>query len=545
MSEKTAPTSGFRETPADGRHLDRRGFFRGAAMVAVGSLSASAGLTETPSRSEPVAPAESEAVASLDAQTRKCLRWAGSRADWVRPRPGVDHDVVVVGGGQSGLSVSYGLRCKGVGKVELIDQSEPGEAGSWRAIARMRQLRTTKFNPGPDVSNPALSFRAWYETLHGPEAFDKLERAPRLAWADFLDWFRDVTKTRVRYRTRLLEIEPHEDLLRLHLESEGDRRIETTRKVVLAHGYLGGGAANLPDYVHSLPPSVWDHTQTRIDFDPLAGKVIAVIGAGASAFDAAGTALEHGAAEVHLFSRDGYINYVAGVSQADPTVDRGFPNNALELDYELPDVVRWRNYLQRYDYRYGRRVTSAPLDSVERATRHESFHIHLKSALTDVVLRNGKVVAKVNGKTWRFDHLIAGTGFRTDLAARPELARIHQHILLWRDRYQPGPGEDNVAAGNHPYLGPGYEFLPREGSGADFLRNIYCFNFAATVSFGREVGNTASAFDTPRLVGAIARDLYLQSVDVSINEHYIKTLDAVPDQSTFAHAIKSRVREVA
>ena len=117
-------------------------------------------------------------------------------------------NVVIVGGGQSGTAIAYGLKRKGVGHVEVIDQAEPGQAGIWRTIARMHQLRTPKILAGLEQDNPMLSFRAWYETLNGPGAFDSLDRIPRLAWADYTDWFQRVTGIPVRYRTRLLEIEP-------------------------------------------------------------------------------------------------------------------------------------------------------------------------------------------------------------------------------------------------------------------------------------------------------------------------------------------------
>src|SRR5690606_2394158 len=143
-----------------------------------------------------------------------------------------------------GLSIAYQLKRKGVGGVEVIDRAAPGQTGIWRTIARMHHLRTPKTMAGPELGNPALSFRAWYETLNGAAAFDALDRIPRLAWADYLDWFRQATGTAVRYRTRLVEIEPQGDLLRLHLESDGVRRTATTRKLVLANGYAGAGGPN-------------------------------------------------------------------------------------------------------------------------------------------------------------------------------------------------------------------------------------------------------------------------------------------------------------
>src|SRR5690606_3760143 len=125
-----------------------------------------------------------------------------------------------------------------------------------------------------------------------------------------------------------------------------------------------------------------------------------------------------GASEVHLFSRRAYIDYQApvrpGAAPAAPA-DRGF-GGPLELHYNLPDVVRWRNFLLG-----DRRVASVPLDSLERVVAFRNFHLHLDTALADVALaNNGKVTAKAGRRTMRFDHIIAGTGYRIDLANQPE-----------------------------------------------------------------------------------------------------------------------------
>ena len=288
-----------------------------------------------------------------------------------------------------------------------------------------------------------MSFRAWFETLNGPAAFDALDRIPRLAWADYLDWFQQTTGTMVRYRTRLIEIEPQGDLLRLHLESDGVQRVATTRKLVLANGYAGAGGPNVPDFIRALPASVWTHTTGNIPFAAMKGKIVGVVGAGSSAFDAAAVALESGAAEVQCSAAA-----LTSITRRRPTgraarsTGRPRLGNMLELSYELPDVVRWRDFLLG-----DRRVASVPLDSIERAVAFKGFHVHLNSSLSDVALAgNGKVTGKVGTQRFRFDHLIAATGYRIDLAAQPELARIHESIALWRDRYRPSAGEETRRA---------------------------------------------------------------------------------------------------
>jgi hypothetical protein len=546
-----SPTPAQNRTPGQ---IDRRTLLRGAALLSVGSLSAPAALSQTAAaQSAPASPAP-DASRQLEAQTGRVLRWAGRAPnDWVRPRVGADHNVVIVGGGQSGVSIAYALRRKGVGRVDVIDQADTGQAGIWRNTARMHLLRTPKtLMPGPEGGNVALSVRTWYETLHGPGAFDALDRIPRLAWADYLAWFQQATETQVRYRTRLLEIEPQGDLLRLHLESEGARRVETTRKLVLANGYAGAGGPNVPDFLRALPAKVWTHTTGRVPVETIKGKVVAIIGAGSNAFDAAAVALEAGASEVHMFNRRSYIDIQgapprapASPATAPPSapatpIDRGYPN-LLELSYDLPDAVRWRNFLLGE-----RRVASVPLDSIQRAVAFNNFHIHQNTPLADVTLAgNGKVVAKAGRRTMRFDYIVAATGYRIDLAAQPELAPIQNFVARWRDRYKPAPAEDSVDGGNHPYLGAGFELLPREQTGASFLRNIHCFNLAASLSFGIPVGDIPSMVYFPRLVSAIAKDLYLESVDLAAHERYFNTAPVPADPAPYQKAVEGAGRQVA
>ena len=59
----------------------------------------------------------------------------------------------------------------------------------------------------------------------------------------------------------------------------------------------------MPDFVRNLPADRRAHTCEIIDFERLKGKTVAVLGVGASAMDNAAVALEHGAAELHVFCR--------------------------------------------------------------------------------------------------------------------------------------------------------------------------------------------------------------------------------------------------
>jgi len=81
-----------------------------------------------------------------DIVARETLRLIGSDPqNWVPDRDDVDHNVVVVGGGQSGTAFAFALRRAGVGKVSVIDAApDNAGAGVWRTSARMHKLRTPK-----------------------------------------------------------------------------------------------------------------------------------------------------------------------------------------------------------------------------------------------------------------------------------------------------------------------------------------------------------------------------------------------------------------
>ena len=164
-------------------------------------------------------------AADPDTEARTALRLIGADPpNRVPEHPGIDHNVVIVGGGQSGCAFAFALRRAGIGKVSVIDMAEDERAGVWRNAARMNVLRTPKTLPGPELGIPALGFQAWYEARHGRAAYEAFARIPREAWAEYLAWYRRFLGIPVRYRARLARIEPAAGHFRLHLEPTAARR---------------------------------------------------------------------------------------------------------------------------------------------------------------------------------------------------------------------------------------------------------------------------------------------------------------------------------
>jgi cation diffusion facilitator CzcD-associated flavoprotein CzcO len=423
--------------------------------------------------------------------------------NWVPDRPGVDHNVVLVGGGQTGTAFAFALRRAGIGKVCVIDAADDAtQAGIWLTAARMTLLRTPKSLAGPELGIPELSFQAWHEARHGEAAYAAIDRIPRLLWAEYLQWYRDFLRIPVRYRTRLTQVEPADGYFRLHLDVEGQRKVETTRKIVLATGFTGNGGAYLPPVLAGLPKHVIAHTQDAIDFAAVRGKTIAVVGAAAAAFDAAGVALENGAAEVHLFARR------PSLASVPITRTRGYPG-AYDNYRQLPDAIRWHQAI-----RFRRAGSTPTIDSIQRAVAFPNFHLHLAAPWDSAEVENDTVVAHAADGTFRFDFVIAGTGYFVDPAARPEIAGFANHILLWRDRYVPPADEDDAFLGSHPYLGEAHEYLEKTPGAAPYLRDIHAHNPAGFVSFGLPIGDVPSMRrDIPLVVAHISRDLFLADLD--------------------------------
>jgi cation diffusion facilitator CzcD-associated flavoprotein CzcO len=435
-----------------------------------------------------------------DADARKALRLIGpDPQNWVPDRPGIDHNVVIVGGGQSGSAFAFALRRAGIGKVSVIDMAEDeARAGVWLNSARMNVLRTPKTLPGPEYGIAALSFQAWYEVHHGEAAYAGIERIPRTDWAEYLAWYRRFLGIPVRYRTRLRRIEPADGHFRLHLELGGAAKLETARKIILANGVAGNGGAYIPTALtDGLPAHLYAHTADAIDFSTLRGKKIAVVGGAASAFDAAGAALEIGAASVDLFARRPALASLP-VGRV-----RGYPG-AYDNFHELPDAVRWHQAI-----RFRRAGSTPPADAIERVLRFRNFRLHLAAPWLSAREAAGRVVAQAADGEFDFDFAIAGTGYFVDPGVRPELADFAHHILLWRDRYSPSTGEEDEYLAAHPYLGTGHEYLEKVPGKAPFLKDIHIQNPAGFVSFGVPVGDVPSMKrGLPAVAARISRDLF-------------------------------------
>jgi len=194
----------------------------------------------------------SDALTQLEADIRADLaKIAQPGAAWLEPKMGPDGrpalDVLIVGAGQSGVAIGFGLMRSRVGNIVLLDKAEEGMEGPWRTYARMPTLRSPKDYTGPDLDIPSLTYQSWHEARFGEASWQQLGLILREHWAEYLLWLRRTIGLPVRNGCELLEIAPAADgLLAARVKRADAIEVLYARKIVLATGQEGMGGWMIP-----------------------------------------------------------------------------------------------------------------------------------------------------------------------------------------------------------------------------------------------------------------------------------------------------------
>jgi FAD-dependent urate hydroxylase len=425
-------------------------------------------------------------------------KWTLDRS--VDGRPVID--VLIIGGGQTGLTLAFALRQERIANVRIVDRQPAGREGPWATYARMPNLRTPKAVTGPDLGIPSLTPRTWFEARFGAAAWQRIDTVPRTAWHEYLAWYKNVLELEIENDTSVETILPEGDVLRADILTPRGRDVIYARKIVLATGLEGSGTWRIPEVVSEhLPAEKFAHSSDLIDFSRLKGQRVAVLGAAASAFDNAAAALDAGAGKVDLFVRRPQL----------PQVNLLYWMNfsgVLAHFGDLPDLHRWR-----FGLHLMRNPNPPPPASVARCTRFANFTIRLGEPWLAAADRPAGFSATTAKREDEFDFVVCATGVDPDPRRRPELKPVAEDIALWRHRFTPPAGENNELLGCYPYLGSAFEFIERKAGAAPWLRNIHNLTFGAVASMGNIGGAPSLRFAVPRLVGALVRDLFVADAD--------------------------------
>jgi cation diffusion facilitator CzcD-associated flavoprotein CzcO len=426
-------------------------------------------------------------------------------------------DVAIVGAGMAGLALAAALVQRGV-SVVAYDEAPAGLEGPWATTARMETLRSPKQLAGPALGIPSLSFRAWFEAQFGEVAWESLDKIPRLQWMDYLRWYRAVLALPVANEHRVTDLRPHDDgTVELQIDVAGRPLRAWARRVVIATGRAGLGGPAVPQWAESLPRARWAHSADDNDYAALAGLRVGVIGAGASAMDSAATALEEGAAQVHLLVRRPDIPRVnKGKGASHPGFVQGYGR--------LADDWKWR--IRHY---IATQQVPPPRNSTLRVSRHANAHFHLGVAIEGAEERDGALQIRTSAGPLALDFLIFATGFGVDWRQRPMLRHVAPHIRLWKDRYRPPPDADDAELAGSPDLGAAFEFQPRAGAHCPGLERLHCFCYPATLSLGVITGDIPAISEGAlQLADRLTGLLYVEDI-----EHHFRRLEAFSEPEVF------------
>ena len=447
-----------------------------------------------------------------------CLQLPAPRWTPVREHAGRGvADIAIVGAGMAGLALAAALVQRGIAVI-VYDEAAAGAEGPWATTARMETLRSPKHLAGPALGIPSLTFRAWFEAQFGSTAWESLEKIPRLQWMDYLRWYRAVLALPVHNGHRVTDLIPQGDGgVELHIDVAGRQLQTRAGRVVLATGRAGLGGPSVPEFAEALPRTRWAHSSDDYDYALLAGRRVGVVGAGASAMDSAATALEEGAARVHLLVRRPDIPRVnKGKGATHPGFVQGYGR--------LPDDWKWR--IRHY---INMQQVPPPRNSTQRVSRHANAHFHLGVAIESVAERNGTLHVETTAGPLELDFLIFATGFRVDWRQRPMLRHVAPHIRLWKHRYQPPPGAYDAELAESPDLGAAFEFQPRAGSHCPGLERLHCFSYPATLSLGVITGDIPAISEGALLLAdRLAGLLYGEDIE----QHFAR-IEAFADPEVF------------
>jgi len=370
-------------------------------------------------------------------------------------------EVLIVGAGPYGLSVSTHLRGRGIDHMIV---GRPMD--TWRNhMPAGMFLKSETF--GTDMSCPQSGYDLpGYARAEGIDGIGRGKPLPLERFLDYTEWYMKHLVPDVSDIT-VTEIEAFNGGFRVTF---ADAEPVTARNVVLATGVLP--YFYIPPELSALPSGLVSHTADHPNFDQFKGRRVAIVGSGSSALETAALLHEAGG-EVHLVVRcpDGPI---WGTPPLPLTPLVRIRENRLCEGWKCPlwnSPTAFRQLPKNVRAEKARTVLG-PLGAWWLKPRVEGVvDILLKTQLRGAEASGSGVRLQLEGPSGRsnldVDHVIAGTGFhvninRLDYLPQDLRARIGTYSgypVLTRDAESTIPGLYFVGAAAAFGLGPSMRFI--------------------------------------------------------------------------------------
>lgn len=430
-------------------------------------------------------------------------------------------DVAIIGGGQTGLTMAFSLLRHNITNIRVFDKNKEGRAGSWVNIGRMQTLRTPKSTTGPDLDIPELSVQNWYAKKYGDAAWDELDYIPRLAWHDYLNWFRKVLKLPVEFDSDVgpLTWDHENQAYSFLVEREGRMKEVFARKVILAVGLEGSGEWMIPEFVRqNLPKERYAQATWKISPEQIKGKRVAILGAGPNAFDLSLEVNKMGAKKIDVFSKR----------------DRLVTLHCFKWGEFAGFMKCFTDLSDKQKYNFAARMVEMgqpPVpERVEATFKLPNFQMHYDARWKNTRIENREVVIESAQGEHTADFLILATGWHCDLQRRPELVNLVDKIAKWGDMYTPPKSRRYKKLLEFPYLGRGFQFTPKNPKEDGYLNALFNMTGGGLVSNGfcAGTGITGMKYSINLITDEICRQFFLEDAAAyyrSFDEYNQKDFD--------------------
>ncbi len=341
--------------------------------------------------------------------------------------PTMKYDVVVLGAGPYGLSVTAHLRARG---LRVATFGKPMHY--W--LANMPEgmlLRSFWWATSLSDVEGKYSFEQYFKTRN----MQPVGPTPMETFIDYGLWFQKQAVPDVD-ETYITMIRRKDDRFFVSLE---DGRIVQSKAVVMAPGlhYYN----YIPkEYAH-MPSSLVSHTAEYRSFGQFAGKQVAVIGKGQAALESAALLNESGA-QVSVVAR-GELHWVPEANMKVPAVIRKL---------RAPDAMLgngWLNLLlEKWPYtlrRFPRSVVDYVMDTRHgpagspwlRPRLFGKVTIYENMTISRVEAANERArLISTHGKVLEVDHILLGTGYKPDIQ---RLTMLDQQLIDAMKAYRGSP----------------------------------------------------------------------------------------------------------
>jgi thioredoxin reductase len=370
-------------------------------------------------------------------------------------------EVLIIGAGPFGVSISAHLHGLGV-----THQIVGRPMNTWRA--RMPVGMLLKSEPyASEIASPLGGYDlAAYYKLRGWDYIDRAVPTPLERFVSYADWYIEQLVPNVRDVTAT-EIDVINGAFRVAFQ---DAEAVTARSVVIATGVLP--YAHIPPELSGLPSDLVTHASEHHHLDRFQGRRVAVVGAGQSALETAALLHEAGA-DVTIIVRIPEINWI---SPNPAKLSRlGHIRRPVTQLCEGWHCAFWNTPTAFRQLPQDMRITKARTVLGPNGSAWLKDRVHgVIETLTDHRVREAvpqgsgvRLLLDGQRSDIEVDHVVAGTGFRVDLARLPflpdrlrtRIATVNGFPVVSRAGESTVPGLYFVGAPSAVSNGPSARFI--------------------------------------------------------------------------------------